>query len=50
MFRTKKALLLLAAASTLFASGCFGQWNWLKLLEGSYYFTTILDNLGVVTG
>jgi hypothetical protein len=51
MFRTKKALLLLAAASTLFATGCFGGINtWLKWLEGGFYFTQILDNVGVLTG
>ncbi len=51
MFRTKKALLMLAAASTIFASGCLGGWNtWLKWLEGGFYATSILDNFGVLTG
>ncbi len=49
MFRTKKALLMLAAASTLFASGCFGGMNaWLKWLEGGFYLTQILENFNVI--
>jgi hypothetical protein len=51
MFRTKKALLLLAAASTLFASGCFGGWKtWLQWLEGGYYSTQILEAFNVLNG
>ena len=51
MFRTKKALLMLAAASTLFATGCFGGWNtWLKWLEGGMYGTVILEGLNVLNG
>jgi hypothetical protein len=51
MFRTKKALLLLAAASTLFASGCFGGWKtWLQWLEGGFYTTQILEAFNVLNG
>ena len=53
MFRTKKALLVLAAAATLFSSGCFGG-NWWKWIEGAtqwgFNFTGILDNFGILKG
>jgi hypothetical protein len=53
MFRTKKALLMLAAASTLFASGCFsGQWlKWITVTTklGSD-FTNILEHFNIVNG
>ena len=49
MFRTKKALLVLAAASTLFASGCFGG-QWIKWLEGGYYTTQILEAFNILNG
>ena len=53
MFKTKKALLILAAGSMLLSSGCFGGqwWKWISTATAwGSDFTNILEHFNIVNG